>query len=701
MHREIIIESVISQVFNDQYERPDLDFIAQMNITVLRRMTDVVFNKFALLVLAEEPNANSVIAAMGTTAGAVSGYRSPSMCAKLGAFYMLCFTLIGLVELNIDNGVVEFRDIDDSKIKRLLDEYTLPAAIKPVFKPHLVTSNGIFRKSAKSTMEECPMAFEVMEKLYHRGWQINEDILTASILHFSVNTPVFVKYCQAVKPQARASKKRLCKAILDLATELYGTTFYHSYFFDFRGRIYPTTGFLHEQGIDLAKGLLLLADKKPLGEHGLKWLKHHAAACWAGATEYGVKSDKLSVIDRVKWSDANMASMLGYASDHLNNTGWMDADSPWQFLAVCFEFLALAEHESTGEDAATFCSGLVCYIDGSCNGSQHLAAMTRDEASALHVNLVANKPVQDLYKYVSAFVWTEINKLVDPNTDYDEEIDKIVDMNKKTMLLDGPDRAQHLTEMREYRTSNAGNITKLAPYYWARVTSLDMQRKLCKRGVMTLVYGVTRFGAGDQVMEDIPKHGITMLEGADASWAIWLGGIVYDTMLKVLPRSTALLTLFRTAGTRSGLSGIPLSWHTPIVNYHVVQNYATGRLVDVHTDLFEERITLRFRDNSMMYEKLSKQQAGAAPNIVHSLDATHLILTAYYSSVPVVSVHDSFGTLAGCMETLFKDVRSAFVMLYASNPLPALLEELGIDDIEVNYGEFDVMEVLNAEFCFI
>jgi len=46
---------------------------------------------------------------------------------------------------------------------------------------------------------------------------------------------------------------------------------------DFRGRAYPIPPHLNHIGDDLSRGLLLFAEAKPLGEHGLRWLKIHLA----------------------------------------------------------------------------------------------------------------------------------------------------------------------------------------------------------------------------------------------------------------------------------------------------------------------------------------------------------------------------------------------------------------------------------------
>jgi len=77
------------------------------------------------------------------------------------------------------------------------------------------------------------------------------------------------------------------------------------------------------------------------------------------------------------------------------------------------------------------------------------------------------------------------------------------------------------------------------------------------------------------------------------------------------------------------------------------------------------------------------------------------MLTAEYCPEPLVTVHDSFGTLAGGMERLHEDVRRTFIMLYHDNPLPDLLKQLGISDLEVELGDFDIMEVAKAEYCFL
>jgi DNA-directed RNA polymerase len=150
------------------------------------------------------------------------------------------------------------------------------------------------------------------------------------------------------------------------------------YYFDFRGRIYPATAYLHEQGSDLARGLLLREECKPMGPKGFFWLCVSIASTWAGSSgrEDGAKTDKIPLKERYLWTLDNEEIMLSYAESPKVNQGWMKADKPWQFLAACIELRKLREWQcglaKEGNLAAFEDYGYEChleaYIDGSNNG---------------------------------------------------------------------------------------------------------------------------------------------------------------------------------------------------------------------------------------------------------------------------------------------------------------------------------------------
>ena len=142
------------------------------------------------------------------------------------------------------------------------------------------------------------------------------------------------------------------------------------YYLDFRGRKYAATAFFSEQGPDLARGLLLRADSKVIGEQGFFWLMISIANNWAGDID-GLSTDKIPLNERVYWSLDNEEILLSYAENPKVNQGWMQAAKPWQFLAACFELKKAREWEAQGNDLYEYASRIEVSIDGSTNGKDN------------------------------------------------------------------------------------------------------------------------------------------------------------------------------------------------------------------------------------------------------------------------------------------------------------------------------------------
>ena len=189
----------------------------------------------------------------------------------------------------------------------------------------------------------------------------------------------------------------------------------------------------------------------------------------------------------------------------------MKADKPWQFLASCFELESFRkwqhsfledsvdtknideELEKLGVNPYDYESQLECYIDGSNNGSQHLAALTKDEVTAPHVNLVPLDLPGDLYKYVSDHVWKHLTELV---SQYDKHqidscnrfIDNLIDLKKQILNAEAKSerRKTLIGEIRKFKDTYADLMKVAAPVYWLRITDNKQRRKIVKRNVMTL-----------------------------------------------------------------------------------------------------------------------------------------------------------------------------------------------------------------------
>ncbi len=485
MHRTILHDTVKSQVFNDQFEVPGLEFLPTVNESILAAMTNKAFDLLVTAITNEDYSVNSVAGTIGTSVIKFlpGENQTAEVAAKIGCFFIFCFSLIGIFEVEIENSIGTFIDWDDNKLRQLWDSREKTSAIKPTLIPYKVVPSRIIRRGNTTIVPtEVPILINTLEKMFNRGWIINKHILSIAINCFASEQVVFKEYYKSPNPIARESKKSLCRAIIDLAIGLQDKIFYHKYFADFRGRLYPATGFLNEQGNDLAKSLVMLAAGKKLGEHGEKWIKHAIASHWAGSTRFGLKSDKLSIEQRVVWVNENIDTFLNYASEPGFYTGWMNADSPWQFLAACIELGKIEVCKRNDESVEELVSHYICALDGSCNGSQHLAALTRDASTAAHVNLRKDLPVGDLYRYISEFVWNKINSIKVPDETLSEQIIAHVSaLRIKLLKADKDEIRQIYEEIKLFKQQNKEEIKAAAPIYWRKITEPNERRKIVKR----------------------------------------------------------------------------------------------------------------------------------------------------------------------------------------------------------------------------
>lgn len=265
---------------------------------------------------------------------------------------------------------------------------------------------------------------------------------------------------------------------------------------DFRGRAYPIPQNLSHLGSDLCRSLLLFSEAKPLGEHGLYWLKVHAANL------YGV--NKISLEDRCRWVDTNLTKIYDSALNPIDgDKWWTHADEPFQFLATCIEIYNAIESGSP----ETYNCHLAVHQDGSCNGLQHYAALGRDEIGGTAVNLVpTNENIpQDVYSKVLAIVLEKIEQdcnLPDPN-----ESQPTITLIDSSIYQEESLGTSNLVDSSSKQKLNK----KCALFVRGHVS-----RKVIKQTVMTSVYGVTYTGARAQVQARLKEIFVVDINDKDA-----------------------------------------------------------------------------------------------------------------------------------------------------------------------------------------
>lgn len=464
---------------------------------------------------------------------------------------------------------------------------------------------------------------------------------------------------------------------LEIARATVNETLYFPHNMDFRGRAYPIPPYLNHMGADNVRGLLVFAKGKELGEKGLWWLKVHLATV-AG-------HDKASMSERHQFTMDHLDDIYDSARNPLGGRRWwLQAEDAWQTLAACYELTEALD----SPDPTKFVSHLPVQQDGTCNGLQHYAALGGDPIGAQQVNLEPGDRPADVYTAVAEAVKAEVSK-----------------------------------------DAAAGN--PIAQKLDGRLT-----RKCVKQPVMTNVYGVTYYGAKQQVKKQLEvlfpevqrKDKVnfnnmsmyvadkifrslgSMFGGAQAIQE-WLGqcadristsltaeqvaGLVNPSKAdrKPMKKKSSIMAKINagqedapSSSTGSAgsdrtvhLSAKPLFkstvvWTTPL-RLPVVQPYRTMGDQIIRTQLQSVRL-----QNPKVWHPVSrrKQLQAFPPNFIHSLDATHMLLSALKCTeqgLTFASIHDSFWTHACDVDEMGVILRDAFVAMHKDNVVGRLREE--------------------------
>jgi DNA-directed RNA polymerase len=496
------------------------------------------------------------------------------------------------------------------------------------------------------------------------------------------------------REKARVSRRMSMEFMLGQANKF--TQFkaiWFPYNMDWRGRVYAIPMF-NPQGNDMTKGLLTLAKGKPIGIDGFYWLKIH------GANTAGV--DKVSFPERIKFIEDNHENILACAADPLANTWWTEQDSPFCFLAFCFEYAGVEHH------GMNYNCSLPLAFDGSCSGIQHFSAMLRDEVGGKAVNLLPSEEVQDIYKIVAERVNEQLRE--DAINGTDNSVETIIHKD-----------SGEITEKLKLGTKELAE-------QWL---SYGVTRKVTKRSVMTLAYGSKEYGFRDQVLEDTINPAVDEGKGlmftqpnqaagymAKAIWAAvsvtvvaaveamnWLKSAAKLLAAEVVDKKTKTVLRKRCA----------VHWTTPD-GFPVWQEYK--KPVQTRLNLmFLGQIRLQPTVNTNRDAGIDarKQESGIAPNFVHSMDGSHLRMTVCkahdaYGVESFALIHDSFGTIPADAGALFKAVRETLVDTYEENDVLADFYEQFSEQLHISQlndmpempakGTLNLKEILKSDFAF-
>lgn len=447
--------------------------------------------------------------------------------------------------------------------------------------------------------------------------------------------------------------------------------FYLPHNFCHRGRIYPIPHFSHHRDEHI-KAMFEFANEKVVDEQAFYWI-----AIQVANTGDFDKVSKKPMLDRIKWVNDNADKIIEVAQDYKSSFDfWSKADKPFCFLAACqayFKYLVEGEGST---------SGLPISLDGSNSGIQHYSAASRQERDGSLVNLVPSTKPQDIYQEVADVV---------------EDIFKQQSDDEK----------------------------------WARVwLKFGVNRKLVKRNVMTFGYSSEIYGFKDQILEDTMrpladevlegKHD-THPFGEDQGFAAanFLAKANWKAVNQVITGASEGMKFFKTLARLLAHENKHMRWVTP-VGFPVIQSYSKFTTKEIKVYLYDRtlfknvRSQISLRDKPVKAVDKAKSASAVSPNVIHSMDAAHLLLTVLNGLQQEIHeyflIHDSFATTAADTQKLYKIIRSSFVELYSDFCLYQSVLDHNIDQftnlskVELpsipKKGNLVLEDIKDSRYCF-
>ena len=388
--------------------------------------------------------------------------------------------------------------------------------------------------------------------------------------------------------------------------------FFIPWSFDYRGRAYPIPAFLTPQDTDFGKSLLKFHNHAPMTEAAEHWLSFQCA------TTYGRTKD--TITERLTWTLENLDLITRIAKDPIGNLSeWERVEEPWTFLASCDEYY----HCVIKRDRIN--TSLPVAVDATCSGLQILAGLARDKSTAKLVNVLPSERPQDAYKVIA-------------------------------------DEAKPHVPVH------------LQPY---------MDRKTTKRTVMTVPYNAKPFSNRSYIKEALLSKKLEYVKEDTDRYAVESDlrskticftsedltttvKAVRDAMNKIVPGPMRVMKWIESeVAAAIDRGAIELSWVTPS-GFVVTQKLMKKDVKRIELQLLGG-VKVHVADGNTDEVDKNHHKNATAPNLIHSLDASLLHLSATRFDAPISLIHDSVLCRATDMDDLSEIIRETYMFLFAEH----------------------------------
>ncbi len=235
-----------------------------------------------------------------------------------------------------------------------------------------------------------------------------------------------------------------------------------------------------------------------------------------------------------------------------------------------------------------------------------------------------------------------------------------------------------------------------------------IKRGFVKKPVMTESYGSSTAGKAKKILEDIESDGILCELDEDNRYlvALQITKVLEKALTSVSDSPQKYKKWMKSYAKEIGKTKKAIKWKTPLgleveqVEYKAKKvKVSIGNARKVEFKVYTDEIDT------------AEHSKGLSPNFIHSLDATHLIMTInglkQVGINDVITVHDSFATHANDVGKMSKVLRKAFVALHQKKILESLTvffyERFEVKKEDIPYVDeegFNLEDIMNSEYFF-
>jgi DNA-directed RNA polymerase len=311
----------------------------------------------------------------------------------------------------------------------------------------------------------------------------------------------------------------------------------------------------------------------------------------------------------------------------------------WEVADEPWQFLAACEEYHACVIACTRQhTSLPVATDATCSGLQILAGLARDASTAKLVNVLPSDKPQDAYKVVAEAAAPHVPATVRPH----------------------------------------------------------MDRKTVKRVVMTVPYNAKPFSNRGYIREALKEKGVEV-EKDDLTDTV---KAVRAAMDRIVPGPMAVMSWIESEVGNAIDRGLnELTWVTPS-GFSVTQRLMKPEVQTIELQLLGRcKIKVSTGDSDKVDKNHHKN--ATAPNLIHSLDASLLHLSALRFDAPISLIHDSVLCRATDMSVLSAIVRETYMHLFAEHDyLTSFAQQIGAETDPPMIDDLEPASVIESTYFF-